>query len=165
MILGDEQIGRAVTVVITRDDGARIFQNDLVEAQIGSDVLKTIGTKIAKQTYLAFAIGSLTDSDQIDPAVVVVVDGSDAPAPDPIDFRQRDRFKLFSGLVSPERQTRRDGLRKRDIHPSIMVEIEDGDADSSSVRSVARNLGFESSFPRIFEQCSNLVRTGNQQIN
>ena len=61
MILRDEQVGGAV--VIAGNDGARIFQDDFVEADIGGDILKTVGTEIAKESYLTFALGSLTDSD------------------------------------------------------------------------------------------------------
>ena len=99
MILRDEQIGGTVTVVIAGDDAAGIFQNDFVEANLGGDVLETVGTKIAKQTYLAFAIGSFTDSNQIDPAVVIVVDGSDTPAARPIDFRQGNGIESLRFLV------------------------------------------------------------------
>src|ERR1700722_18842263 len=49
VILRDEKIGRAVAIVVTSDDGARIFQFDLVESNIGSNILEAVRPKIAEQ--------------------------------------------------------------------------------------------------------------------
>jgi len=45
---------------------------------IGSDVLESIRAEIAKQADFTLAVAGFADGDQIDPAVVVVVDGGDA---------------------------------------------------------------------------------------
>ena len=56
MVLGDEQVGRAVVVVVSGDDGARIFELNFVEANVGSDVLPSIRAEIAEQLDFAFAV-------------------------------------------------------------------------------------------------------------
>ena len=80
VILRDEQVGSAIAVVVAGDDGARIFQLNLVEADVGGDILEAVRAEIAEQTHFAFAVGGFADSHQIDPAVVVVVEGGDAPS-------------------------------------------------------------------------------------
>ena len=86
VILRDEQIGGAVAVVVAGDDGARIFELNLVEADVGGDVFESIRAEIAEQTDFALAIGGFADSDEIDPAVVVVVEGGDAAGANPVGF-------------------------------------------------------------------------------
>ena len=78
VILRDQQIGGAVAVVVSGNNRARIFELNLVEANLGSDVFESIGTKIAEQPHFAFAIFRLANRDQINPAIVVVVQGRDA---------------------------------------------------------------------------------------
>ena len=78
VILRDEQVGGAVVVVVAGDDGARIFELNLVEADVGGDVFESVGAEIAEQADFALAVFRFADSDQIDPAVVVVVKGGDA---------------------------------------------------------------------------------------
>ena len=74
---------------------------NLVEANIGSDVLKTIGTEIAEQAHFPFAIFGFAHSDEIDPAVVVVVEGGDAVSADPICLRQFDKVEALAMVVAP----------------------------------------------------------------
>ena len=86
MVLRDEQVGGAVVVVVAGDDGARIFELNLVEADVGSDVFPSVGAEIAEELDFAFAVFGLADSDEVDPAVVVVVEGGDAEAAGPVRF-------------------------------------------------------------------------------
>src|SRR5207244_6024654 len=45
MILSNEQVGSAVVVEISRDDGARILELNFVEANVGSNVFEPIDRK------------------------------------------------------------------------------------------------------------------------
>src|SRR5580693_5143210 len=101
MILRDEQVGGAVTVVVAGDDGARIFELNLVEANVGSDVLESVRAEIAEKFNFALAFFGFADSDQVDPAIVVVVDGGDAPRMYPIQCWKFRRLKL-SMIVAPQ---------------------------------------------------------------
>ena len=78
VILRDQQIGGAVAIVVAGDDGARIFELNLVEANVGGDIFESIGAEIAEEAHFALAVFRFADRDEIDPAVVVVVDGGDA---------------------------------------------------------------------------------------
>ena len=84
VILRDEQVGGAVVVVVAGDDGARIFELNLVEANVGGDVFESVGPEIAEETDFALAVFRLADGDEVDPAVVVVVEGGDAVGADPV---------------------------------------------------------------------------------
>ena len=87
VILRDEQIGGAIAVVVAGDDGARIFELNLVEADVGGDILEAVRAEIAEQTDFARAVFRLANGDEIDPAVVVVVDGGDAVSANPVGGR------------------------------------------------------------------------------
>src|SRR6478672_10451914 len=100
MILSDEQVGSAVIVIVAGDDCTRVFELNLIETHIGGNVLETIGTEIAEESHFALALFGFADSNQIDPAVVVVVEGGDAPSMDPIGNGKRDRFRV-SAVVAP----------------------------------------------------------------
>ena len=82
-ILRDEQVGRTIAVVITGDDGPRLFESDLVEADVGGDIFESVWAEIAKQPHFALAIGGFANRNQVNPAVIVVIDGSDAPSREP----------------------------------------------------------------------------------
>ena len=88
MILRDEQIGGAIVVVVAGDDGAGIFQLNFVEADVGGDVFETVGAEIAEQADFALAVFRFADGDEIDPAVVVVVEGGDAKGASPVRVRE-----------------------------------------------------------------------------
>ena len=87
MILRDQQIGGAVVVVVAGDDGAGIVELNLVEADIGGDVFKSVGAEIAEQPHFTLAVFRFANGDEIDPAVVVVVEGSDAESANPVQLR------------------------------------------------------------------------------
>ena len=124
VILRDEQVGRAVVVVVAGDDGARIFQLNLVEANVGGDIFESVWPKVAEQAHFAFAVFRLADGDEVDPAVVVVVEGGDAVGVHPIrDLGSATGSKL-SVVVAPERESRRSCLGEGEVHPTVVVEIE-----------------------------------------
>ena len=95
VILRDQQIGRAIVVEISSNDGARLFELNLVETNVDGDVFETIRTEIAEQLDLALAIFRLADGDQIDPAVVVVVDGGYAVGANPVRFGKLTCSNVF----------------------------------------------------------------------
>ena len=87
MVLRDEKIDCAIVVVVAGDDGARIFELNFVEADIGGDVFPSIGAKVAEEADFALAVLGFADSNQIDPSVVVVVESGDAKAAGPVGLR------------------------------------------------------------------------------
>ena len=102
VVLGDEQVGRAVVVVVSGDDRTRIFELNLVEAHIGSDVFPSIRPEIAEQLDFAFAVFRLADSSEVHPAVVVVVEGGDAVGARPVGFGKFDLLEGFAVIVAPQ---------------------------------------------------------------
>ena len=104
VILRDEQICSAVAIVVASDDGARIFELNLVEADVGGDILETIWPKVAEQTHFAFAILCFADGGDVDPAIVVVVDGSHAEGTHPVCLGQFHAVEALAVIVVPECQ-------------------------------------------------------------
>ncbi len=93
VILRDQQVGSAVAIVIAGDDGARLFELNLVETNVGGDVFETISPKIAEQPHFAPALFGFADGDEIDPAVIVVVEGGDAVGANPVGFGKGDSVR------------------------------------------------------------------------
>ena len=102
MILRDQQIGGSVVVVVSGDDGARIFELNFVEADIGGDVFPSVGAEIAEEPDFAFAVFCFADGGKIDPAVVVVIEGGDAEGADPVRRGKRDSIEILALIVAPE---------------------------------------------------------------
>ena len=123
VILRDQEIDGAVVVIVSGDDDARIFELNLVEAYVGGDVFPSVRAEIAKEANFTATIFCFANGGQVDPAVVVVVDGDDAEGADPIDFRQRDLVEGFALIVPPERDAGRARVSERDIHPAVVIEI------------------------------------------
>src|ERR1700722_7496761 len=103
MILRDEQIDRAVVVVIARDDRSRLFKLNLVEPNIGGDVFESFWPKIAEQPPFPFTIFRLADRYEIDPSVIVVVKGGDAGGANPAGFGKIYSLKALSRIIFPKR--------------------------------------------------------------
>ena len=132
MILGDQQVSRTVAIVIAGNDGARLFELNLVETNVGGDVLETIRPEIAEQPHLALALFGFADGDQIDPAIVVVVDGGNTECVNPVGFWQRNTVEAFAMIVAPQRDARRSPVCESQVHPAVVIEIKNGDAHGLS---------------------------------
>jgi len=83
MILRDQQVDGAIVVVIASDDGAGLPELDLVETDVAGDVLPSVRAEVAEQADFAPALFGLADGDEVNPAVVVVVEGGDAEGATP----------------------------------------------------------------------------------
>ena len=66
------------------------LSTNLVETDVGRDVFESIRPEIAEETDFALAVCGFADRDEIDPAVVVVVEGSDAPRANPVRVGKRN---------------------------------------------------------------------------
>ena len=127
MILRDQQIDRAVIVIIPGDNRARILKLNFVESNVGRNILPPVWPQIAKQPNLAAPILSLANRSEINPAVVVIIKGDDS-------IRRETQSTFGSGTCSkplPRLFRHRVGcwtlsiLRNRQIHPPVVIEIED----------------------------------------
>src|SRR3989454_4683098 len=101
MILGYKKIGGAVVVEVSGDDGARILELNFVEANVGSNVFEPIRSEIAEESDFAFVVFRLTHGDEINPAVVVVVKGSDAEGAGPVGLGQFYLLEACPMVVPP----------------------------------------------------------------
>ena len=125
VILRDEQVRGAVAVVVARNDSAWIFELNLVETNVGGDVFESVGAEVAKQAHFTLTFFRFADRDEIDPAIVVIVEGGDTEGTDPVGFQFSKLLKGCTVIVSPQSQRRYPRAAKRNIHPAVMVEIKD----------------------------------------
>ena len=150
-VLGDEQVGRAVVVVVAGDDGARIFQADFVEADFRRDILEAVRAEIAEQAHFAFTFGRLPHCNEVNPAVIVVVERSHTKPANPGDGGQCNLLEL-SMIVAPKREAGRPPVCKRKVHPAVVVEVEHGEPRGWRVHwRGPRRTSREFSLPRIFK--------------
>src|SRR5205085_11918058 len=124
VILSDEQVGGAVVIVVSGDDGTRVFELNLVEAYVGSDVFESVRTKIAKELYFALSLFRFAHSDEINPSVIVEVEGGDAVGALPISLRQRNSLETLGMIVSRNGKAAWSTACHGDIHPTIMIDVE-----------------------------------------
>src|SRR5713226_5031590 len=87
VVLGDEQVGGAVVVKVSGDDGTWVFELNFVEANVGGDVFESIGAEVAEETDFAFAVFRFAHGDEVNPAVIVVVESGDAEGASPARCR------------------------------------------------------------------------------
>src|SRR5579863_374424 len=173
MILRDEQVGGAVAVVVAGNDGARLFELNLVEANVGSDVFESVRPEIAEQAHFALAFLRLADRDEVNPAVVVVVDGGHTPSVAPLDRWKLNRIELFSLIVAPERHAfsiRPPGVSQCRIHPAVVIEIEHSSArcprrHGTRPRPPHYELPFSGVFQNSRPDVSNLSESWDQNVH
>src|SRR5262249_10571050 len=130
--LRDDQVGGAVAVDVRGDEAARGVELKGVEAESRADVVEGAVAAIAQHTELR-ARGSVDEDNEIDPAVVIDVDGGDAPAARSIREGKIDALEAAAGVVgcgdvAPEGDAGSAVVRDGDVHPAVFVEVEDGDA-------------------------------------
>src|SRR6266576_5325883 len=71
----------------------------------------------------------LAESDEIEPTVVVVIDGGDPKAVIPTQVRQLYALETFAFDVPPQADAGSACVGESQIHPAIFIEIERDDSD------------------------------------
>src|SRR5712664_912115 len=96
---------------------------------LARDIRETGSAEIAQQADFAAGAG-FADCNEIEPAIIVVVDGGKSPAALPAQIRQWDTLETLAFDVAPEANARCAGVREGEVHPAVFIEIERDDADS-----------------------------------
>src|SRR5271163_241451 len=133
MILRDQQISRAIAIVIACDDRSRLFELNLVEANVGGDIFETISSEIAEQPHFALTLFGFADGDEVDPAIVVIVDSGHAVSANPVGFGELYAVKTLAMVVAPQDQGRRAVVSKCKVHPAVVVEVKHCDASRREI--------------------------------
>src|SRR5260370_14543001 len=92
------------------------------------DIREAGRAEIAQQAQFATGAG-FPDSNEIEPAVVVVVDRGEPPAALPAEIGKGDALETLAFDVAPQADAGRSRVRESEVHPAVLVEIESNDAD------------------------------------
>ena len=125
--LRNDEIGIAVTIDVGNGDGAGLGELHGVEMHVFGYVSPTAGAEIAEQAQFS-AAGGFSGGNQIEPAVIVVIEGRYSPAALPGNIRELPPLETLALDVAPEADPRRPGVREGEVHPAVFVEIESNDA-------------------------------------
>lgn len=128
-VLGDNQVRAAIGFQIGESQGARLRESQSVELNFFGDIGPAGVAEIAQQANFTAAAGGFADGHQIEPAVVIVVNPSEAPTFFPAEVGKGNAFEPFSLDIAPERNARSTGVGESDIHEAVFIKIENGDAD------------------------------------
>ncbi len=163
--LGDDQIGSAVAVHIGGDQGARVHQLHLVEFHPCRHVLKTRRAQVPQRAQLRPVL-RFDHGNQVEPAIVVDVDGGQSPPGDRILYRQGDALEALALYIAPQRDAWAACVGEGHIHPPILVEIEHHRSHCRRKTGVGKKRRrFEVAFARVGEECGRLAGSGYQQID
>src|SRR5260370_14872411 len=95
---------------------------------LARDISKAGSAEIAQQADFATGAG-FADCYEIEPAIIVVVDGGKSPAALPAQIGQWDTLETLAFDVPPQTDAGRASVRERKVHPTVFIEIECDDAD------------------------------------
>src|SRR5215469_12025578 len=97
---------------------------NLVQADVGSDIFESVGAEVAEEANFALAVFGLADRGEVDPDVVVIVEGGNAVGAGPVGFGEFCLVEGFAVIIAPESYCRSPHLAKREIHPAVVIEVE-----------------------------------------
>ena len=93
--MSHEQVTVAIAIEIACEDRPGPIKRQGIEAGRLRHIGETAAAQVSQQTDLA-AIGALAHSRQIEPTIVVEVDGGDSPPPAPPGLRRAHAFKTVA---------------------------------------------------------------------
>ena len=104
------------------------MQLHIIQAQCMANILKAAIAAIAKYAHLRPRFG-VHNRRQIDPSIVVDIDGSKAPSAERSMKRQFHALKppayvIRAFHVPPQCQARRASVRHGNVHPAVFVEVQ-----------------------------------------
>src|ERR1700688_23574 len=76
------------------------------------------------------AVAGFACGDDVEPAVIIVIDGRDSPAALPGEIGKRDAFEFFPVYIAPEADAGRARVGESEIHPAVFIKVKSDDADS-----------------------------------
>src|SRR6185437_8225425 len=109
-----------------------------------------IRPEVAEETDFTFTLFRFSYRDEVDRAVVVVVERGHAPGANPTLHGKRHRFKTLPLPIAPERDPSTTPLRKSKVHPTIVIKVQNGNARGRRGESARPHIAHEElAFARI----------------
>src|SRR6266403_1014404 len=92
------------------------------------DVGPTLISQIAQKAKLAAVAGFACGND-VEPAVVIVINGRNSPSALPGEIGDRDTLEFFSVHIAPQADAGRADMSESEVHPAVFIEVKSDDAD------------------------------------
>jgi len=126
--LSDDEIGVAGAGEIGDRQGTRLRKFDGVQVDFFGDIRPAFCAEVAEEAEFAAAFG-FASGYEIEPAVVVIIDGGNSPAALPAEIGEGHALETLAVDVVPEADTGCACVGESEIHPAVFVEVESDDAD------------------------------------
>ena len=122
------QIGVVVVVEIADQERPRLLQRGRHVRGNGLRRILEAALHVSQHGNRRAALRVRARGDDVQPAVVVIVDHRKARTVRDPCRRQIDVLERGARHIPPERQSRRGAMREDQVHPAVLVEIDNGDA-------------------------------------
>src|SRR6266404_9522616 len=90
---------------------------------LARDVRKAGCAEIAQEAQFAARAG-FAGGNEVEPAIVVVIEGGESPAALPSEIRQLEAFEPLAFDIAPEADAGRASVGEGEVHPAVFIEIE-----------------------------------------
>src|SRR5579859_2722953 len=131
------------------------------------DVGPAFCSEVAQDANLSPA-ARFANGDEVEPAIVVIIDRGNSPAALPAEIGKWNAFEMLSVDVAPKADPRSTGVCEREIHPAVLIEVECNNANCGRkifFIEVNRGKRSEFSFARIEIDRSAIAPARNDKIN
>ena len=86
------------------------------------DVGPTLISQIAQQAKFA-AVAGFACGDNVEPAVIIVIDGRNSPSALPGEIGERDAHEFFSVHIAPQADAGRARMGEGEVHPAVFIKV------------------------------------------
>src|SRR5664279_4532682 len=114
--LRDEQVGCEIVIKVCGNHRARTRYLDLVEPERRADIFKSLRALVAQHAQFS-SLRGFEYHGQIDPSIVVEIDGGDAPAPSRVRNGKWHTLETLAVDIAPQADSGSPGVGERNIHP------------------------------------------------
>src|SRR5579859_5903766 len=131
------------------------------------DVGPAFCSEVAQDAKLPPA-ARFANGDEVEPAIVVIIDCGNSPAALPAEIGKWNAFEMLSVDVAPKADPRSTGVCESEIHPAVLIEVECNNANCGRkifFIQVNRGKRSEFSFARIEIDRSAIAPARNNKIN
>src|ERR1700688_1007897 len=123
-----DEVSSALAARVRKGQSTRLSKFDGVEMRVFGDVGPTLISQIAEKAKFA-AVAGFACGDDVEPAVIIVIDGRDSPSALPSEIGERDTLEFFSVYIAPQADSGRARVGEGEVHPAVFIKVKSDHAD------------------------------------